>query len=345
MRRSIIAIPTGPERPVTADPADVLQHGVAPRWRTVVVVSGDPRPTSPEGSVSVVVRLPRRLSATQRAPGWKDQLRQRRAARASRDPEATAARLAAGYPRSGPRYRPPPQGPAYPKEPRLSAEDVLRWLRGEPPAATRPPAPPTFATLRIVATSSQTESDWESEYPRCGLGLPKTLPARPVQRVPLTLRDLRQRAAEYRATDYRGENGVDIELDPQEVADILADPEYQRMASSERDNLPSRCFALVQGMRLFRRRTLADTYSASLRELGTAAGNALNEALRRRLFPAEPTDALRVELQQALSVAVPGATLGNLRAEDGALAGDVQIPPAPRQVLFRLQVGPQEGDG
>lgn len=65
MRRTIIAVPAGPERPFSADSTDVLQHGVAPRWK----VDGHPGIANgfylhndlevPHDGVRV--RLPRRL--------------------------------------------------------------------------------------------------------------------------------------------------------------------------------------------------------------------------------------------------------------------------------------------
>ena len=177
MRAATFIAPAGEARPVSADPRDVLERGETPQHRIAgpVFFQDGARPQlRGEPGDPVLVRLPRRLSATMRAPGWRDELRARRAQRR----QDSAAQIAAGYPRHDPRYRPPPQGPAYPTTPRLTAEDIRRWIGSEPPA----PNPLMGPVLETIVVEGEPEDPeiraWERRYPRRGLGLSKPLPQR-----------------------------------------------------------------------------------------------------------------------------------------------------------------------
>lgn len=100
MRLAIYIVPSGPARPVSADPLDVVERGVAPRWHWsgAHVVAGEPAP-APDGALRV--RLPRRLSSSSIQPV--DALRWLTGQSPIREPWATSTPelWESAYPRRG----------------------------------------------------------------------------------------------------------------------------------------------------------------------------------------------------------------------------------------------------
>lgn len=162
--------------PVSPAPFDVLENGTAGAgWRT-----GDPfappelddaraallrtlaarLPSPPLARPAILVRLPRRLSATRRQPGWRE--RKRRGNNGALTPSG-APILEAGGHGVRPSYRREP----YPREPVVDPAAVVRWIRGEMPA--------TWPTFAAVVADRRPSDGWELVYPRRGLGLPKPL--------------------------------------------------------------------------------------------------------------------------------------------------------------------------
>ena len=300
MRRIAIVAPVGPDLPRSCDPLDVVEHGLAPRWRVCggaldearllrlsQLRDADRRLEMPDGAV--MIRLPRRLSAQRRAPGWRATLRERR----------RAAQLAAVpvLPRA-----PVPVEP-YPKIPVLPAEDVLRWICGQAPVEhERHPRPeprgPAFMWLDIGSP----ERAFEQAYPRRGLGMPKLLPRRRVRPQPLTLATLRRAAAELDAAGVaRNPDGTfDVRLSPAAMSEILADNEFQRLYTWPDD---LRDGVVLCGLRLREdsrgsfggtwgigpeQPSLAQTFATSRSELATSMAQRLNDAAGERLAAAYP---------------------------------------------------------
>lgn len=151
MRAATFIAPVGPSRPASADPRDVLEHGEEPRHRLagpVFLQDGYRLKLRGEPGDPVLVRLPRRLSATRLVPG-------RRSGR---------------------------QGGARDKIPQLDPDNMRRWIRGWDPLRQ------DLLELREIglvdadedplAGRSDAERLWELSYPRRGLGMPKPLPRR-----------------------------------------------------------------------------------------------------------------------------------------------------------------------
>lgn len=160
---------------------------------------------------------------------------------------------------------------------KIVAEDAHRWIRGETPISVEP-AP--------SATRWGTRAEWERAYPGRGLGLPKPLARRRAPWRPLTVYDLRQRVARLEAAGHRPEPDgfFHVHLLPHEITEVIEDPEYQRCAAGLLGDLPAGCVGQVHSMRLYPQPSMPDVFGARMRQLGEAAGNALNELVRRRLL-------------------------------------------------------------
>lgn len=294
MRAVVLVEPTGPAQPISDDPIDVHEHGVAPRHRMTLE-----QPTTWSGSEWAafagkgrrLVRLPRRLS-----PKRSPTRRERREAR-----------------RAGERVQPGPM---------LDAADVARWVRGEPPPANLPFHPTSYSGPAVdvdgrpvlVGVVEQVMRAnrlldipmlWELAFPRRGLGRPKALRRRRPPRRPLTLHDLRLRAAERWAAGHRGD--VDIDLDRLEAFEVRRDPEFQLLAmdfAADSPELPEHCFAIVAGMRLFIRPPLAERFMQAAARMGTEAARALNERIRERLYsPYRPPEREEVSVSPTTAIA------------------------------------------
>lgn len=179
MRLRAVVTLAGAGAPVSPAPFDVLENGVAgARWS-----SSDPfappelddaraallralaarLPAPPLARPAILVRLPRRLSATRRAPGWRE--RKLRGNNLATTPDG-APILEAGGRGVRPSYRREP----YPREPVVDPANVVRWIRGELPV--------TWPTFAAVVADRRPSDGWELVYPQRGLGLPKQLPRR-----------------------------------------------------------------------------------------------------------------------------------------------------------------------
>ena len=151
MRAATFIAPGGSPQPASADPRDVLEHGEAPRHRLagpVFLQDGCRLTLRGEPGDPVLVRLPRRLSATRLVPG-------RRSGR---------------------------QGGARDKIPQLDPNNILQWICG-----CGPPRQDLLELRAIglvdagedpLAGRSDVERRWALWCPRRGLGVPKPLPRR-----------------------------------------------------------------------------------------------------------------------------------------------------------------------
>ena len=163
---------------------------------------------------------------------------------------------------------------------KVPVEDAHRWLRGEPPQ--------NFESLKRLPPNvdgSPTEV-WERAFPGRGLGLPKPLPRRRARRVPLTARDLRERVARLEAAGYRPmEDGYfHQQLTMDEIFEVHKDTEYLCIEQGRVGALPDGCYGQIGNIRIYLRPSLAGVFSAGMRGLGMAAGDALNDLARRRLM-------------------------------------------------------------
>jgi len=212
-----------PAQPVSDDPADLFEHGVAPRHRLTSPLHALQRgQLVPQSFGGILVRLPRRLS-------------------------------------------------------KLPAEDAHRWVRGENPM-------PSPVVPGLVAAGSG-ENRWERAYPGRGLGLPKPLPRRAVLRQPLTLRDLRQRVARIEAESVRLGEFHNFHLTAQELSEVLADPEAERMARGfPAGPLPDGCFGQYGKIRVFLIPGVLEMFRQSTQRLGEQMAAALNQIARHAML-------------------------------------------------------------
>lgn len=176
MRLRAFVGPSGTPTRISSAPFDVLENGVTgARWavadrsleeplndaraallRTLQARTGKPaRPLR-----QVLVRLPRRLSVTRRAPDWRE--RKRRG-----QPVVLSAE---GHPVTQPsrdRFGNPGRTvirESYPREPVVRSWDVILWLRGQGPTGRE--------------HGLDIRNGWEMVYPGRGLGRPKGQPRR-----------------------------------------------------------------------------------------------------------------------------------------------------------------------
>lgn len=253
MRRTVFVVPSGPAKPVSDDP-DVHEHGVGPRWHAWFKAADSMDGRHPEKTPlgAIRVRLPRRLSATRRDPGWRE-----RKARGNNVLLTAQGDLVIqqGGGRGSNFAREP-----YPRQPVVPISDVLGWLRGDPP--------------HVVGTDMVFDA-WEMCFPRQGLGRrPKPLPQRRPrqcprcaemdgwgceehQRPPLTLRALLQTRYELEARGpvARNPDGtVNVFLCPRSRAELFSDPEFQRHAMGFIQDSADGSMASAAGLRFFLRR-------------------------------------------------------------------------------------------
>jgi hypothetical protein len=225
MRAAVFVAPSGPPVLVTEDPADIYEHGSAPRHhiQSAVFQNGARLKNSGVSSGLVLVRLPRRLAAIR------------------------------------------------------SAEDAIRWIRGWDPVPDQ-----VFPGPAVGSGPDR----WERAYPRRGLGLPKPLPRRRARHIPLTARDLRERVAQLEAAGHRpmADGYFHQQLTMEEIFEVRADTEYLLMERGRVNTLPDGCYGEIGNIRIYLRPSFADVFSAGMRGLGMATGDALNGLARRRML-------------------------------------------------------------
>jgi len=194
---------------------------------------------------------------------------------------------------------------------RLPAEDAHRWVRGDPPRA-----------IQGTPTRWGTCYEWEHVYPGRGLGLPKPLPHRRARRIPLTAHDLRERVAKLEAAGYRpmADGYFHQQLTMEEIFEVRADTEYLLMERGRVNALPDGCHGEIGNIRIYLRPSMSDVFDVRMRQLGEAAGNALNELVRRRLLESRDEFA---RVRPALDLAIQAIKRSALGLVEGRVLSEI----------------------
>ena len=74
------------------------------------------------------------------------------------------------------------------------------------------------------------------------------------------------------------------QLTMEEIFEVREDIEYLLMERGRVNALPDGCYGEIGNIRIYLRPSMGDLFGVRMRQLGEAAGNALNDLVRRRML-------------------------------------------------------------